>query len=72
MKLVVIVWTSDPFLPINISGHAKISNFHNSSRSFRGEQTVSCCYISVNEVIIFQILTTFGNVHGTEKQIPHG
>ena len=49
-------------LPVDVSGHAEIGDFHHSSRSFGGQQTITGGDIAMDEMILFQIATSFGHV----------
>jgi hypothetical protein len=58
-------------LPVDVSRHAEIGDFDDSAGSFGRQQTIPGGDIAVNEMIFFQVTTSFSHVQGAFQQVSH-
>lgn len=58
-------------LPVDVSRHAEIGDFDDSAGSFGRQQTIPGGDIAVNEMILFQVTTSFSHVQGAFQQVSH-
>jgi hypothetical protein len=58
-------------LPVDVSRHAEIGDFDDSAGSFGRQQTIPGGNIAVNEMIFFQVTTSFSHVQGAFQQVSH-
>lgn len=58
-------------LPVDISGHPEVTDFGYSTCPSAGQKAIPCSYISVYEMILFQIFTATGDISSYVQQVLH-